>query len=124
MKKINLFYDGECPFCKEYSKYVQLRKKFDVRIINARDSLNEIKKFKELGFDINDGMILEFNDEIYQGADAIKYVDNQLINKKFSDKFYSLFIKSTSFKKFIYPLIKLVRILTLKILRKNTKIDY
>ena len=58
LKKIKLYYDHECPFCKEYSKYVELRKTFDIEIINAREELEKINAFKNKGFDINDGIWL------------------------------------------------------------------
>ena len=45
LKKINLYYDDECPFCKEYSKFVELRKIFDINIINAREAIVKINRF-------------------------------------------------------------------------------
>jgi len=74
MKKIKLYYDDDCPFCKEYSKYIQLRQKYDVELLNARDCIDEIVLFKEKGMDINEGFIVEFVDDAItlQGAAAVK----------------------------------------------------
>jgi len=124
LKKINLYYDDECPFCKKYSKYIELRKKFDIKIINARDSINEIKNFRTKGFDINDGMIIELDDNIYQGADAAKVLDGCTLKDNFLDNFFSFFIRVPGFKGIIYPSILFIRMIILKISGKNPDIAY
>lgn len=124
LKKINLYYDDECPFCKEYSSYVELRKIYDINIINAREALVKINTFREKGYDINDGMIIEFEDNIFQGSDAVKIIDMNISKKSFFDKFLSRLIRVPFFKIFLYPLAKFFRIVILKLLCKNPKINY
>jgi predicted DCC family thiol-disulfide oxidoreductase YuxK len=124
LKQINLYYDNECPFCKEYSKYIELRKKYDVHIINARVSIERIKFFKEKGFDINDGMIVETNDKIYHGADAAEFLDKCIHKSTFIDYLIGFFIKIPGFKGILYPFVKIIRLLLLKIYGKNTNIKY
>jgi len=124
LKKINLYYDDECPFCKEYSKFVELRKIFDINIINAREAIVKINTFREKGYDINDGMIIEFEDKIFQGSDAVKIIDKNISKKTFFDKFLSRLIRVSFFKIFLYPLAKFFRIIILKLLGKNPKINY
>ena len=41
LKKIKLYYDKDCPFCNEYSKYVECEK-HDIEIINAREELEKL----------------------------------------------------------------------------------
>ena len=124
LKKINLYYDDECPFCKEYSSYVELRKIYDINIINAREALVKINTFREKGYDINDGMIIEFEDNIFQGSDAVKIIDKNISKKSFFDKFLSRLIRVSFFKTLLYPLAKFFRIVILKLLGKNPKINY
>ena len=124
LKKINLYYDEECPFCKEYSKYVELRKKYDIKIFNARESIDKIKVFRNKGFDINDGMIIEYESEIFQGSDAVKIIDNYIDKKSVLDQFISVIINLPGFKLVVYPIVKFLRIMILKLLGRNPKINY
>ncbi|MFV7790544.1 DCC1-like thiol-disulfide oxidoreductase family protein [Aliarcobacter lanthieri] len=124
MKQISLYYDDECPFCKEYSKYIELRKKYDVQVLNARDSIETIKTFREKGFDINYGMIVELDGDIYQGASAAKLLDKCISKDKFIDKVISFFVKLPGFKQVIYPLVLVVRRIVLKVSGKNVDINY
>jgi predicted DCC family thiol-disulfide oxidoreductase YuxK len=41
-KTIKLYYDGDCPFCKKYAIFVDMRKKFDIQLINAREAKEDI----------------------------------------------------------------------------------
>lgn len=124
LNKIKLYYDKECPFCNEYSKYVELRKVYDIEIINAREALDKVKDYKDKGFDINNGMIIEFEDNIFQGSDAIKIIDKYIIKKGIIDRFLSVFIHFPGFKSIIYPIVKIIRLIVLKLLGRNTKINF
>lgn len=124
LKKINLYYDEDCPFCMEYSKYVELRKKYDIKIFNARESIDKIKVFRNKGFDINDGMIIEYESEIFQGSDAVKIIDKYIDKKSVFDQFISVIINLPGFKLVVYPIVKFLRIMILKLLGRNPKINY
>lgn len=124
MKQIKLYYDKECPFCKKYSDYIELRKRYDIKIINARDAIKEIKTFKEKGFDINKGMIIQLDSKIYQGANAAKVLDNCIYKNSLIDKTISFFIKVPGFKNIIYPLVLIFRKIILRVFGKNPNIKY
>ena len=124
LKKIKLYYDEECPFCNEYSKYVELRKKYDIKIFNARESIDKIKVFRNKGFDINDGMIIECESKIFQGSDAVKIIDKHIDKKRVLDQFISVVINLPGFKLLVYPIVKFLRIIILKLLGRNPKINY
>lgn len=114
--KIELYYDKECPFCKFYANYIELKKRHKLLLLNARDEKEQIEKLKSKGFDINNGFIIIVNDfMIFQGADAIYFINR--ISKK---KFY--FPNNLFFKNIIYLLIKVLRKILLFILRRNQKI--
>jgi predicted DCC family thiol-disulfide oxidoreductase YuxK len=123
--KVELFYDDECPFCKEYSKFVEIRKKHDISIQNARDSLDKIVKFRDQGYDINKGMIVLIDDtKIYQGAQAAKVLDELIESKNIVDKLISLVVKMPGFKSIVYPIVLWIRRIVLKLTRKNPDIKY
>jgi len=124
LKTIKLYYDKECPFCNEYSKYIELRKVYDIEIINAREELEKLNDFKNKGFDINNGMIIEYEGNIFQGSDAIKIIDKYILKKGAIDIFLSFIINLPGFKQIIYPLVKVLRIIILKSLGRSSKINY
>ena len=121
MKKVKLYYDGECPFCKEYSKYIALRKLYDIEVCNARDNLDKIEEFRRKGYDINEGMIVEREDDsmLYLGADAAKLLNSMTSKKGFIDNSMSFIVKLPLFNSVIYPVIKAIRIVILKLLGKD-----
>ena len=101
--KIDLYYDNECPFCKYYASYIKLKEKHTLEIYNARDELERMDKFKQKGFDINNGFIVLIDDTtIIQGAEAIVFL-NKLAQKKF------FFYDNLFFKSFVYSSIKQFR---------------
>ena len=121
MRRVKFYYDGECPFCKEYSKYIELRKKYDIEILNARDNLEKIIEFRAKGYDIDEGMILEVSpdEKLYHGADAAKVLDRMIEKKGVFDKFISMVVELKFFKSIVYPMVKFVRIVLLKLMGKQ-----
>lgn len=122
MKKITVYFDNECPFCKEYSRYIDLRKKYELDLIDARGSPKEIASFKERGFDINDGVIVELEGELFQGADAVKLLDGAIEKNSLIDKSISAIVRFPLFKRAIYPMVLIVRKVVLKILGRSMEI--
>lgn len=112
--KIELFYDKECPFCNAYANYIKLKENHQLTLTNARTASLEL--FKNKGYDINNGFIIIVDDkDIYQGSEAIIYLNKLSLRKVyFKDNFL--------FKNYLYPFIKFLRIIFLKILNKNTRI--
>ena len=41
--QIILFYDEECPFCKNYTNFLKLKKSFDLKLIDARKNKIELE---------------------------------------------------------------------------------
>jgi len=67
-----LVYDGECPVCKTYCKYIRIREAVGtLHLVDARQSGELMDEITRLGLDIDQGMVLKFKDAIYYGPDAI-----------------------------------------------------
>ena len=120
---IKIYYDKECPFCNKYTKIININKKHNLNILNARENKEEIENLRKKNFDINNGIIVQVEDFIlYQGVEAIKFLDRLEENKNLFKRFYSFIINRDIFKKFLYPIIKYIRVLILKIVGKNPTI--
>lgn len=114
--KIEVFFDEECPFCNLYSKYINIKERHELILLNARENIDILEKIKLEGFNIDEGFIVRVNDkEIYQGVDAIV-----ILNTLSKRKLY--FTNNILFRKFIYPFIKYVRKVVLYLLGKSIKL--
>ena len=64
-----LLYDGECPFCSAYVRFVRLRETVGpLRLIDARNGGPEFEWVKSLGHDVNEGMALNLDGHLYVGG--------------------------------------------------------
>ncbi|WP_320033668.1 DCC1-like thiol-disulfide oxidoreductase family protein [Halarcobacter sp.] len=114
--KIELYYDKECPFCKYYANYIELKQNHNLILQNVRESKKTIDEFRNLGFDINDGFIIRVDEkDLYQGSDAIIYLNK--ISKK---RIY--FKDNKFFRNYIYSFVKILRKIILNLIGKDTKI--
>ena len=121
--QILLVYDKECPVCDAYCHVVRIRESVgDLRIVNARDSSEVMKEITDMGLDIDQGMVVKMDDQIYYGADAIHALS--LISSRsglFNRMNYWIF-KSERGSQFLYPVLRTLRNLLLKFLG-TTKIN-
>ena len=52
---MDIVYDGECPFCRNYVRFMELRKAVgNVDLVNARTPHPAVWKLVELGYDLNE----------------------------------------------------------------------
>ncbi|MFT7562076.1 MAG: putative DCC family thiol-disulfide oxidoreductase YuxK [Flavobacteriales bacterium] len=72
MHHIIVIYDGECPFCKSYCTRIRIQDAVgQVTLLNAREPSALKDEVTSLGLDIDRGMIVKVNEQVYYGADAI-----------------------------------------------------
>lgn len=118
-----LIYDGDCPFCSEYVRLVRLRQAIGpVELVNARDHAAIVDEIINAGFDLNDGMALKFNGQIYHGADCVHMLALLSSPTGFFNRFNALVFRSTRLSKIIYPILRAGRNASLKLLGR-AKVD-
>src|SRR5437899_385747 len=67
-----LIYDGTCIFCDAYVRLLSLREAVGpVELIDARSGDPRLQAYESAGYDLNEGMLFEYNGTVYFGADAI-----------------------------------------------------
>lgn len=120
---ILLVYDKECPLCNAYCQVVRIRETVgNLRIVDARESSTVMQEITDMGLDIDQGMVLKMEDQLYYGTDAIHAL--ALISSRsgvFNRLNYWVF-KSKQASRILYPVMREGRNLLLKILGK-TKIN-
>jgi predicted DCC family thiol-disulfide oxidoreductase YuxK len=120
---ILLVYDKECPLCNAYCQVVRIRETVgNLRIVDARESTAVMQEITNMGLDIDQGMVLKMDDQLYYGTDAIHAL--ALISSRsglFNRMNYWIF-RSKHASQILYPLMREGRNLLLKILGR-TKIN-
>ena len=115
-----IIYDGECPFCSRYVKLMRLEETIgDIRLIDARKNPPEINLLKEKNLDINSGMAIFFNDQLYFGADCINRLallssPIGLVNKL---NYYTF--KTPLISRILYPVLRISRNIVIHLLGKG-----
>lgn len=114
-EKLILLYDGDCPICQNYRDYIELRKNYDIELLNARENIELTKELFLKGYDINSGIILIKGENIFHKHEAL--VEISFLSKpihRFDRLIYSL-SRKRSVMKIIYPFLFHFRKLLLKI---------
>ncbi len=67
-----IIYDGECPFCAAYVRMTRLRASAGpVRLVNARDGGPDVDLARAAGLDIDRGMVVKLDGQLYHGDAAM-----------------------------------------------------
>ena len=94
----------------------------NLQLIDARDSSPVMNKITTLGWDIDQGMVLVVNDNLYYGADAIHALTLLSGPIGIFNRFNYWIFRSKRVSKVLYPALRTCRNLLLKVLGK-TKIN-
>ena len=122
-EEILLVYDKQCPVCDAYCQLVRIEESVgDLKIIDARESSDVLDEITALGLDIDQGMVLKMEGEIYYGADAIHALALISSRSGFFNRLNYLMLYSKRVSRILYPALRSCRNLLLKILGK-TKIN-
>ena len=78
-----------------------------------------MSEFRERGYEVNDGMIVELGDSIYYGADAIWMLSTISNNKGILRRIFIGALSLRFISRFCYPAFKFIRSVTLLLLGKN-----
>ena len=118
--QILLVYDKQCPACDCYCQMVRIRESVgELVLVDAREPSGIMAEITAAGLDIDQGMVLKLGDALYYGADAIHMLS--LIGSRsglFNRVNFWLF-RSKTIAGYLYPVLRLLRNLLLKILRKS-----
>jgi predicted DCC family thiol-disulfide oxidoreductase YuxK len=70
--KTVIVYDGECPFCSRFVAWQKLKESVGpVQMYDAREAGTLSTALWERGCDLNEGMVLIWNDQVFHGDDCV-----------------------------------------------------
>ena len=117
---MKIIYDGECPFCSKYVRLIQLKNTVGyVELINAREDNAMQKKLKEMSIDINQGMVLIDNKDIYFAEECVHRLALLSTSSTLFNRFNKFVFKHKILSKILYPIMKTGRNFVLFILRRK-----
>lgn len=118
---MQIYYDGDCPFCSSYIKMIRLRERVGpVRLINLREDQGGRERFALEGIDLDKGMVVEYKGEVFHGARAIHLLARQSMPVGMFGYFNLVAFYFRWIAVFLYPIFRLCRNATLIILSRST----
>jgi|ERR1700730_13212274 predicted DCC family thiol-disulfide oxidoreductase YuxK len=121
--RVRLIYDGACIFCDAYVRLLSLREAVGpVELIDARSGDPRLRAYESAGFDLNEGMLFEYNGTVYFGADAINALATLSTPVSTFNRINGVLLSKRPVARVFYPIFKFCRTITLK-LRRVPKIS-
>jgi predicted DCC family thiol-disulfide oxidoreductase YuxK len=115
-----LVYDGACPFCSSYVRYLRLRDSLgQPQLINARSGGPIVEHVRSAGLDLNGGFVLWIGDSLYSGSDCIHVLALLSSRSTTFNRVNAAIFKSRRMSRMIYPLLRATRNLTLRLMRRR-----
>ncbi len=120
---ILVVYDKECPACDYYCNIVRIRETVGrLVLVDARAGGPIMDEITARGLDIDQGMVVKVGSELYYGADAIHVLGQMGTKNGCFNRLSFWAFRSKAVARVLYPILKSMRNLLLKILGK-TKIN-
>lgn len=114
-RPVRILYDGECPFCANYVSMARLRQRVgEVELIDARTRPDLMEAHKAAGRPIDDGMIVEMEDRVYFGGDAVWAINALLSSNPLLNA-----LSGRALLKFIYPALRFGRNSVLRVMGRK-----
>src|SRR5690348_12499633 len=102
--KMVVVYDGECPFCRNYVRLMSLRKAVgEVELVDARTQAPAVRRFVELGYDLNEGMAAIYRGKVYHGKDAIVLISSLTGDRDWLGRVIAISLRNPTRATFLYP---------------------
>lgn len=121
--EVLLIYDKECPACDNYCQVVRIRETVGkLRLIDARENSEVLEEITALGLDIDQGMVLKLDGQIYYGSDAIHALALISSRSGLLNRLNYYLFRSKRLSHVFYPMLRFFRNVLLKVLGK-TKIN-
>lgn len=113
---ILLVYDGACPLCRTFGKAVRLREAVgELQLINARDNPLILNEINARGFNLDEGIVVKYNDKLYFGSDALQLIALLSTNQTWFNKITAYIFRSPFLSRMLYPFLRSLRNLLLHI---------
>lgn len=115
-----VIYDGECPFCSSYVNLMALRNQVsEIELVNARSDDPRVVDVQKKGYDLNEGMIVIYNAQIYYGSEALALISKLNTKTDTIPRLLAKTLGNSTRARILYPALKIGRAITLKVLGRS-----
>jgi len=118
--EVLLIYDKQCPACDLYCRLIRIRESVGrLVLVDARDAGPLMDEITGAGLDIDQGMVVKVGSQLYYGADAIHALALMSTRHGIFNRVAYLAFASRGVASFLYPALRTLRNLLLKLLGKG-----
>lgn len=115
-----LIYDGECPVCNAYVRFVRLQESIGhIELVDARDGGAIVDRVVSETLDLDEGMVLIYGGRFYHGADCLHMLALLSSPSGAFNRLNALMFRSPGVARFMYPILRFGRNTLLRILGKR-----
>ncbi len=115
-----IVYDGECPFCSNFVALQKLRSEVGtVSLVDARQHLDDVRTAKQAGLDIDKGMLVFWNGQVYEGPDAVYLMARHGSETGLAPRLNKLVFSSPTISRALYPALRAGRNFVLRLLGRR-----
>lgn len=105
-----LIYDGECPACRNYVRFIRFRDTVGtLYLIDARKAPGWVQQMQQRNMPLDDGMVLIFNGRYFHGADAIHHMALLSSGSGLFNRINVFVFRSPTLSRCLYPVLKTCR---------------
>lgn len=115
-----IVYDGDCPFCSAYTSMLRLKDAVGpVQLLDAREGGAVVEHLLQDGYDLDEGMVLMLDGQIYHGADCINRLALLSSNAGLFNRFNRIMFRSETLSRVMYPVLRAGRNTTLRLMGRR-----
>lgn len=123
-KEVWLVYDYECPLCNTYCKAIRIKKDIGtLHLVDARKPGKLMKEITSKGIDIDNGMVLKIQNNLYYGSEAIHVLTLLSTPVGLFNRINYFFFSSKFVAQILYPVCRSIRNFILFIIMRKKKIN-
>ncbi len=117
---MTILYDGDCPFCSAFVRLTRLRAEVGpVRLVNARDDADATARATAMGYDLDQGMLVEFNGQHHYGDAAVVLLAAMSGERGWFNRVIRALFRSPRRAAWMYPWMVWGRGITLRLLGRR-----
>ncbi|HSY04841.1 MAG TPA: DCC1-like thiol-disulfide oxidoreductase family protein [Steroidobacteraceae bacterium] len=114
-----LVYDGGCPVCSSYVRYVRIRRSAgQLLLVNARSGGPWVERVLQAGLNLDDGMVLFYGGRAYHGVDCVHMLALLSTGSGMFNRINALVFSRPQVARIAYPVMRAGRNLLLRILNR------
>jgi predicted DCC family thiol-disulfide oxidoreductase YuxK len=118
-QKIEILYDGDCPFCSRYVQWLRLKERFDVTLINARAESPLKKHATDLSMNLDRGMVVFYAEKLYWGPEAMTLLTELSKNTGLFNRLMVFLFSAPKRSKIFYPAFAFMRWVAVLVMAKG-----